>query len=56
MSTPFHREPVGAVILAIGLGVASHAANANAARVLGVDPRVIGVIVAVSIVALTLVA
>jgi hypothetical protein len=44
------RKPAPALALAIGLTIASHKANANAARALGIPSAAIGVLVAAALV------
>ena len=43
MDTPFHRQPLPALGLAVAAGLAAHAANVNAAKALGTSPTVIAV-------------
>jgi len=56
LNKPLHKQPGGAVLLAVGVGLASHAANTNAARVLRMDPRVVAFLVSLSILAMGLLA
>ncbi|MGH2869449.1 MAG: hypothetical protein ACRDNK_18040 [Solirubrobacteraceae bacterium] len=36
LDTPFHRKPIPAVAIAVGLGILSSRANATAAKAVGV--------------------
>ena len=42
MDTPFYREPVPALVIAVGIGILASKANSNAAKALGVSPIVFG--------------
>jgi hypothetical protein len=46
MDTPFYREPIPAVAIAVGFGILASKANANAAKALGVSPMVVGGVLA----------
>jgi hypothetical protein len=52
LDTPFHRQPIPAVAIAIGAGIVASKANANAAKSIGLPTLLFSTLLALLLAAL----
>jgi hypothetical protein len=56
MAKPLYKQPLPALGLAVGAAAVAHLATANAARALGVPPLALGLLIALALVGVSVVA